>query len=294
MRQVNKVGPYENPQETYSYYTLPFCKRDAEAKVKTRWAGFGEALEGNSLIESDYGITFAQDSAKTTVCSMVLDAQAADMFRYAVANHYWANLVLDELPIWAMLGETRDVPEPVGKPLPELKVASNGTSATDNFLYTHKRFSIAYNGNRLIEVNMTHENPVRIGVNVKMDLSYEVAWHNTSKPFSHRFRRYLDKDFFEHQIHWFSIINSFMMVIFLVGLVGLILMRTLKSDLHRYARHMDEEDGLGDAHDDTGWKQVRPPPSLSHPNPDTLPPTHPNPNPHFLHRMEAVGVLSVA
>ena len=37
-------------------------------------------------------------------------------------------------------------------------------------------------------------------------------------------RRYLDQDFFEHQIHWFSIFNSFMMVIFLVGLVLLILM----------------------------------------------------------------------
>ena len=36
--------------------------------------------------------------------------------------------------------------------------------------------------------------------------------------------------FFEHQIHWFSIFNSFMMVIFLCGLVALILMRTLRQD----------------------------------------------------------------
>ena len=32
-----------------------------------------------------------------------------------------------------------------------------------------------------------------------------------------RFKRYLDYNFFEHQIHWFSICNSFMMVIFLTG-----------------------------------------------------------------------------
>ena len=56
-----------------------------------------------------------------------------------------------------------------------------------------------------------------------------------------RFRRYLDNSFFEHQIHSFSILNSFMMVrlglaelssigqvIFLVGLVTLILLRTLR------------------------------------------------------------------
>lgn len=35
------------------------------------------------------------------------------------------------------------------------------------------------------------------------------------------------------QIHWFSIFNSFMMVLFLTGLVAMILLRTLKRD---YAR----------------------------------------------------------
>lgn len=35
------------------------------------------------------------------------------------------------------------------------------------------------------------------------------------------------------QIHWFSIFNSFLMVMFLTGLVAIILMRTLRKD---YAR----------------------------------------------------------
>jgi hypothetical protein len=35
---ANKVGPYENPQETYSYYTMPYCKVDPD-KLVTRWAG---------------------------------------------------------------------------------------------------------------------------------------------------------------------------------------------------------------------------------------------------------------
>ena len=43
------------------------------------------------------------------------------------------------------------------------------------------------------------------------------------------------------QIHWFSIFNSFMMVVFLVGLVALILMRTLKND---YARFTSDDDDL--------------------------------------------------
>ena len=43
------------------------------------------------------------------------------------------------------------------------------------------------------------------------------------------------------QIHWFSIFNSFMMVIFLVGLVSMILMRTLRKDYARYNLHDAEE-----------------------------------------------------
>ncbi|RUS25212.1 Endomembrane protein 70-domain-containing protein [Jimgerdemannia flammicorona] len=44
------------------------------------------------------------------------------------------------------------------------------------------------------------------------------------------------------QIHWFSIFNSFMMVLFLTGLVSVILLRTLRRDYARY----DKEEGLGD------------------------------------------------
>ena len=44
------------------------------------------------------------------------------------------------------------------------------------------------------------------------------------------------------QIHWFSIFNSFMMVIFLVGLVSMILMRTLRKDYARYSKDDDLDD----------------------------------------------------
>lgn len=38
------------------------------------------------------------------------------------------------------------------------------------------------------------------------------------------------------QIHWFSIFNSFMMVIFLTGLVAMIMLRTLRRDYARYTQ----------------------------------------------------------
>ena len=58
------------------------------------------------------------------------------------------------------------------------------------------------------------------------------------------------------QIHWFSIFNSFMMVIFLVGLVSMILMRTLRKDYARYSKEDDIDDMEKDLGDEYGWKQV--------------------------------------
>jgi transmembrane 9 superfamily protein 3 len=91
---VNKVGPYENPQETYSYYTLPFCKVDP-SKKETRWSGLGEALEGNLLTKSDYIVRFKKNTESAVVCTSKLDRTSFQAFRDAVKNHYWYNIVLE-------------------------------------------------------------------------------------------------------------------------------------------------------------------------------------------------------
>ena len=128
--------------------------------------------------------------------------------------------------------------------------------------------SIAYNLNRIIEVNLTSENPVPIEPGQKLQFTYSVNWVPTSKGFENRFNRYLEYDFFEHKIHWFSVFNSFMMVIFLCGLVALILLRTLRNDFARYAKDEDlDVEGMQVIGEDSGWKQVhgdvfRPPENL--------------------------------
>lgn len=53
---VNKVGPYNNPQETYNYYSLPFCQPFENPTHK--WGGLGEVLGGNELIDSQLEIKF--------------------------------------------------------------------------------------------------------------------------------------------------------------------------------------------------------------------------------------------
>lgn len=254
---LSKVGPYHNPQEVYSYYSLPFCRPTNHLVPETRIGGLGEILEGNELQNSDIPVTFGVDVDHAPVCRMTLDAAAAQLLAYAVSNHYWYQLFIDELPVWGMVGEIL-AEEDVIQELESHTEKPHGI-ADLTYLYTHKNFTIAYRGNQIIEVSMTSEGAVQIEPDRNYELTYSVHWVPTERSFTRRFDRYLDNNFFEHQIHWFSLFNSFMMVVFLCGLVALILMRTLRADYARYMREEEDAETGGEpgiASDDSGWKQV--------------------------------------
>ena len=86
---MNKVGPYHNPQETYEYFKLPYCKPELGIQLSKKTLGIGEQLEGHDLTNSGYDIHFAQDVAPTKLCSQKLDKLSAIVFASAVDVHYW-------------------------------------------------------------------------------------------------------------------------------------------------------------------------------------------------------------
>jgi transmembrane 9 superfamily protein 3 len=122
-------------------------------------------------------------------------------------------------------------------------------------VFTHQSFKILYNGDRIIEVTLTTDNRAEVSSGADLTFTFSVEWIATEKSFESRFDYYLDSSFFEHQIHWFSIFNSFMMVVFLCGLVFLIFMRTLRNDISKYQMEEDDLD-LERIVDEAGWKQV--------------------------------------
>ncbi|KAK4491253.1 hypothetical protein RD792_001988 [Penstemon davidsonii] len=236
---VNKVGPYNNPQETYNYYILPFCHPSGNAAH--RWGGLGEVLGGNELIDSLIDIKFQKPVDKTTICELELDEGKVKQFKHAIENNYWFEFFVDDLPLWGFVGE--------------LHSERNGDNK--HVLYTHKSLIVMYNNDQIIQVNLTQQNPKQLEVGRTLDLTYSVKWVHTNISFARRFDVYLDYPFFEHQIHWFSIFNSFMMVIFLTGLVSMILMRTLRNDYAKYAREDDDLETLErDVSEESGWKLV--------------------------------------
>ena len=60
---ANKIGPYHNPQETYSFYSIPFCQPNMGKELKHKWDGLGSILEGNELVDSGLHINFKGTNA---------------------------------------------------------------------------------------------------------------------------------------------------------------------------------------------------------------------------------------
>jgi transmembrane 9 superfamily protein 3 len=233
---MNTVGPYHNRQETYSYFSLPFCSGTKKG-ISHYHETLGEALQGVELEFSGLNIDFKANVGRTTYCEVELTEEKLQAFIFAVKNYYWYQMYIDDMPIWGIVGEVDE---------------------TDNsyYLWTHKKFDLGYNGNRIVDVNLTSEGKVKLEANKKLQFSYEVNWKKSGISFDTRFDKYLDPSFFQHRIHWFSIFNSFMMVIFLVGLVSMILMRTLRKDYARYSKDEEMDDMERDLGDEYGWKQV--------------------------------------
>mmetsp|Transcript_99023 Transcript_99023/g.144844 ORF Transcript_99023/g.144844 Transcript_99023/m.144844 type:complete len:666 (+) Transcript_99023:55-2052(+) len=107
-----------------------------------------------------------------------------------------------------------------------------------------------------------HERPLLLDVNKKgkteVIWTYDVTFQQSNIKWSTRWDTYLQSAD-DAQVHWFSILNSFMIVLFLSGLIAMIMIRTLRRDFQRY------DESLEEGQEETGWKLVhgdvfRPPP----------------------------------
>lgn len=78
------------------------------------------------------------------------------------------------------------------------------------YIWTHKKFEIGYNGNRIVDVNLTSEAKIQIQSDTKLVFSYEVTWKQSNIIFTDRFDKYLDPGFFQHKVnHIHHSVNSF-------------------------------------------------------------------------------------
>jgi len=287
---ATKVGPYANPSETYPYFSLPFCQPPV---VEREAHGLGEVLAGVHKVKTLFALNFKADLSWYRLCKKKLTRDDIKRLQKAVDEEYFFELLVDGLPVWGYVGDSDKETD---------LILSSGSLAAaadpHKYVHAHWHFSIGYNGNRIVEVNLTADPSSRIDVTDSehthlgsdtglMDLalhpgsfgeshdhddthpaafkataegdevefSYSVKWVPSDLPYEKRMERYDATRFLpaSFEIHWLSIINSFVLVILLTVFLAIILMRVLKNDFTRYMRE-DEGEDLGMNEDETGWK----------------------------------------
>ena len=237
----------------------------------------GEHLGGHALRHSGHDILFKNKSKEPEKCKTnKLSLQQAEHFAEAIQHRWFYQMYLDDLPVWGMVGEMLPKADKFSlKEKDDLERLDHMSEIDDSevgnlhpYVYTTRTLIISYNKDQIVKVDLTSDpkSLKQVSEGAVLEFALHVQFEQTSEEFHSRFDRYLDHEFFKHPIHWFSVFNSFMMVLFLMGLVALILLRTLKKDYARYGLIHDLEDGeidedekealMHDKIEDAGWKQV--------------------------------------
>ena len=68
------------------------------------------------------------------------------------------------------------------------------------YIWSHKKFDIGYNENRIVDVNLTSETKQKLELGAKIKFTYEVNWKKSTVKYEDRFDKYLDPNFFQHRV----------------------------------------------------------------------------------------------
>jgi transmembrane 9 superfamily protein 2/4 len=278
-------------QLPFEYYDLPICQEPNEAiqkKFRQR-KNFGARLTGHSRMKlAPYHFPVKMNKECTPLCTVTVGGKNLKWLRKLVDRQYRINMTMDQLPV---LMRSRDLNYAVrGYPLGfKASAATTGRKNDEYFFYNHLRFTIFYReepeefeGVRIVgfdvhPVSFAHHesnqgvdsdacadpSPVNnpesflelrsgpTGEDMKILYSYEVQWEQSDIPWADRWDVYLVGSP-DDEIHYFAIVNSLMIVVFLTGAVATILIRTLKRDIAGY----NEMQTLEEAQEETGWKLV--------------------------------------
>ena len=55
-----------------------------------------------------YKLVISENVGSTVYCRQTLTKKDNKLLMYAIKNHYWYQMYLDDLPIWAIVGEQNE------------------------------------------------------------------------------------------------------------------------------------------------------------------------------------------
>ena len=162
-----RYSPFNNPTETYRYYSLPFChehsteEEEEEAaqeenvelpeveKEKRRGAvrhrqRLGESIVGDRRETSPYEVSFGDSVEWRLLCNKELTPKDLETLKDAIHNEYFFEMFVEDLPMWGYVGDTADEDLIVGE-----------TVGSKTYLFTHLHFLLGYNRNQIVAAKVT-------------------------------------------------------------------------------------------------------------------------------------------
>ena len=277
-------------QVPFEYYDLPGCplpKETRMGKSRRMRRNLGSRLQGHDLKPAPFSLFVKRDMKCTPMCHVQLEGKKLRWMKKLVERQYRVQLQLDSLPV-LMRSKTLNFAVR-GYPLGFKAPAVSSDKMPLLYLYNHLKFAITYHedpsqfegiritGFDVHPVSITHSSvngPVTSSTQIdtchdkdveneagkymqltngSVDIvySYDVQWIKNDLRWADRWDVYLvgspDDD-----IHFYSIVNSLMIVLFMTGAIATIMIRTLRKDIAGY----NELQTLEEAQEETGWKLV--------------------------------------
>lgn len=271
----------------YDYYSLKFCK--PKEGVKPYSENLGEFLRGDRIENSAYTISMHTEEFCRVLCQVDLKTKDVADFKQAIDRQYHHNWIIDNLPAASILDTDQFVTtQYVGYPIGYVE-------GKNTYVYNHVNIILEYHsvegeGDRIVgfyvePLSVKHSfnsdwngvgNPpdltscssskhlsyddVKSGhqklANGKMVFTYGVEWRASDVRWASRWDVYLSMNHaVPDKVHWFSIVNSILIVLFLAFMVAMILVRSLNRDISKYNRVMTDEE-KAEEREETGWKLV--------------------------------------
>eukprot|EP00002_Diphylleia_rotans_P013671 TRINITY_DN2667_c0_g1_i1.p1 TRINITY_DN2667_c0_g1~~TRINITY_DN2667_c0_g1_i1.p1 ORF type:complete len:634 (-),score=134.19 TRINITY_DN2667_c0_g1_i1:497-2398(-) len=283
--KVNKMTSVTT-QLPYEYYSLPFCKPD---NIESVAENLGEVLSGDRIETSKYEIYMKVPETCKVLCQRTYTKKQSTNFAQKIKEQYRVNWILDGLPAATPkilrdlktqeVIKTYELGFPLGfmgqKGHPNQKEntaylnnhvtmkiyyhseVQDGTLPTFRIVgfdvyprsVAHQKEAGSPSPKTCAQIDSVPPQAMEASENTVV-FTYDVIWEEKNIPWSSRWDVYLQMT--DSQIHWFSIINSVMIVLFLTGMIAMIMTRTIRQDLIRY----NQPELLDDPVEESGWKMV--------------------------------------
>ncbi|XP_016962229.1 transmembrane 9 superfamily member 4 [Drosophila biarmipes] len=264
-------------QLPYQYYSLKFCyPKNGTLIFKSE--NLGEVLRGDRIVNTPYEVRMNQQVNCRLLCNqkdrpLTWSKEDSALVAERIQHEYFVHLLVDNLPVATRIVSVNN-PEEVTY---EHGYRLGQVDGDNIYINNHLKFILSYHmhskdkyrvvGFEVETVSVSHKElkfhgdtcnfpdsarPQLVNPNGETQLyfTYSVEWKESKVSWASRWDIYLGMR--DVQIHWFSIINSLVVVFFLSGILTMIMIRTLRRDIARY----NTDDNIEDTLEETGWKLV--------------------------------------